>query len=114
MQRAKQQVGHHVGVGIGPLGRDEAADVVVPEPVDRMLVSLFGDVWPSSPASSRPMICGRSRPACRSPKRSRPTGCWKSGRSPAGSSWCHSHTLYSCNTQRRLSALCEFHAKEHR
>jgi len=44
MQRAEQQVGHHVGVGIGPLRRDEAADVVVPEPVDRMLVALPGHV----------------------------------------------------------------------
>lgn len=44
MQRAEQEVGQHVGVGLRPLRRDEAADVAVPEPVDRVLVAFPGRV----------------------------------------------------------------------
>ena len=46
VQRAEHQVGGHAGVDIGPLRREERADVTVPEPVHRVLVPVARGTFP--------------------------------------------------------------------
>ncbi len=67
VQGAEHQVGDHVSIEVGPLRRDERADVTVPEPVDRVLNEKRHT--PRQTPGRRPCVPGRLEPRGRVPGR---------------------------------------------